>query len=496
MEVDLVQKTDKVEVAGELSSEEVETVRQTSQVEAADSAFVSQVDRLEKAGKIDAELIGHVNQIGKGTQAASVPEASSQQVGNVEQADTQKEASISDLPTETETLHSDAIIKELPQNAAHNMQTDVVVEAPKQSHISGDNTVFEADTEAPSTAQDHTEDDTGNEVLEEHMVSPELLQSQTSGEKLVGQTATEQKVGPEDPKSQSENFAAEPFVEGAVEQVEVEVESKTTVEVSGEQGYSIEQTVQVEAVIEASGGQLEVGRQISEDESMADATTEQSTVMVDETVEAEVVPVQENIENAAAAAVGVVEETAEGETKEEAADEKGKIENKEYADKLAEETRAGEITVEAPDEKTENKADADTLAGETKEVEIEVGAPDEKIANKAIGETTEGQTTAGAPVEETITAEEMIEDVKVLDNKSAAADKPVENATVVTHENSTTVETTLQDAIAPADTNTTNAKNTAVGATAKALDEDAPAVEKTIEDTSVEAPDVQAGASE
>ena len=82
MEVDLMQKTDKVEVAGELSSEEVETVRQTSQVEAADSAFVSQVDRLEKAGKIDAELIGHVNQIGKGTQeestrAISDPEESS-----------------------------------------------------------------------------------------------------------------------------------------------------------------------------------------------------------------------------------------------------------------------------------------------------------------------------------------------------------------------------------------------------------------------------------
>jgi len=502
MEVDLVQKTDKVEVAGELSSEEVETVRQTSQVEAADSAFVSQVDSLEKAGNIDAELIDHANQIGKGTEAASVPEVSSQQVGNVEEAYTQKEVSISDLPTETETLHSDAIIKELPQNdAPDNMQTDAV-EAPKQSHISGDNTVFEADTEAPSTAQDHTEDDTGNEVLEEHMVSPELLQSQTSGEKLVGKTATEQKVGPEDPESQSENFAAEPepepFVQGAVEQVEVEVESKTTVEVSGEQGCSIEQTVQVEAVIEASGGQLEVERQISEDESMADATTEHSTVMVDETVEAEVVPVQEHTENAAAAAVGVVEETAEGETKEEAPEEKGKIENEDYADKLAEATRAGEVTVETPDEKTENKADVDTLAGETKEVEITVGAPDEKIENEAIGETIEGQTTAGAPVEEAITAEEMVEDVKVLDDKPAAAEKPVEdvkvlddkpaaaekpveNATVVTHENST-VEKTLQDAIAPADTNTTLGE--------------APTVEKTIEDTSVEAPDAQAGASE
>ena len=75
----------------------------------------------------------------------------------------------------------------------------------------------------------------------------------------------------------------------------------------------------------------------------------------------------------------------------------------------------------------------------------------------------------------------MVEDVKVLDDKPAAAEKPVENATVVTHENST-VEKTLQDAIAPADTNTTLGE--------------APTVEKTIEDTSVEAPDAQAGASE
>jgi hypothetical protein len=35
-----------------------------------------------------------------------------------------------------------------------------------------------------STAQDHSEDDVGDEVPEEHIVSP-VLQSQTPGEKLV-----------------------------------------------------------------------------------------------------------------------------------------------------------------------------------------------------------------------------------------------------------------------------------------------------------------------
>ncbi|KAL5655286.1 hypothetical protein ACJX0J_034605, partial [Zea mays] len=404
-----------------------------------------------------------------------------------------------DLPTETETLHSDAIMKELPQIAPDNMQVDIA-EHPNQSHNSGDNAVFEAVAEAPSTAHDHTEDDTGNEVPEEDMVSSEL-QGQTPGEKLVGQSATEQMVGSEDPKPQAENFVAEPVVLGAVGQVEIELESKTTVEVSGEQGYSIEQTVQVEALIEASGGQLEVGRQIPEDESIACATTEHSMV-VDETVEAKVVLLDESIENNAAV-IGVVEETAEGETKEEASDEKGKIENNEDADKLAPAGKGkienNEIIIDAPDEKTENKADADTPAGETKEGEITVEETDEKIESKVtaepvIGETTEGQTAAGEPVEEARTAEDMVEDVKVLDDKSTAAEKPVENATVVAHENSTTVENTLKDAIvAPPDANTTNAEKTAIGATIETQNEDAPA-ERTIEDTSVEAPDVQAGA--
>jgi hypothetical protein len=104
-------------------------------------------------------------------------------VDDIEQAYTQKEESVSDLPTEIETLHSDAIIKGLPQKAPDNMQTGIAT-APKQSHNRGDNDVFEAVTEVPSTAQDHSEDDVRVEVPEEHTVSP-VLQSQTPGEKPV-----------------------------------------------------------------------------------------------------------------------------------------------------------------------------------------------------------------------------------------------------------------------------------------------------------------------
>ncbi|CAN6346530.1 unnamed protein product [Urochloa humidicola] len=335
MEVDPVHKTEKVEVVGELSVEQAETVKQTSQVEAANTAFANQVDMVEKTGKVDAELSGHVNQIGTIAHAASVAEGSSEQIGNVEQACTQK-ASIGTLPDDTQS----------------------------------------------------------------------------------GAAA----VVPEGPKLGAETFAGELVVQGAVEQVEVEVEPKTTVEASGEQVYSIEQTVQVEAVTEAAGGQLEVGRQTPGDEVMVDATTEHSTIMVEETVEVKEVPVEGNIEDNAAA-VGVAEGTAEGET-EEAPDEKGEI---------------------------ENKAAADALVGEIREGEIAVGAPDENAETKAIGEPTRETAEAIAePVEEARIAEEIVEDIKALDDKTTSAEKPLDNAMVATQkdERTTAVEKTVEDASA------------------------------------------------
>jgi len=476
MEVDQVHKTEEAEVAGELSVEQAETVKQTSLVESSDATFTNQVVD-ERTGKMDTELIGHFNQIGTEAHVASVPEGSSEQVGNAEQAYTQESA----------------------QDVSEDMQMDVVAEAPKQDHISGDSTVFEAITEAPGAAEVR-EFGTANEVPEERMVPP-VLQSQTSCEN-VEQDATEQKVGSEVPKLEAETFAAEPVVPSTIEQ-EVEVESKTTAEVSGEQVYSIEQTVQVEAVTEASGEQLEVGRQTPEDESMADATTEHSTIMVEETVEANTVAVKENIENNNVSAIGVAEEIGEGEI-EEASVEKGEIENKAAAETQAGETREGEITVEAPDGKAENETIAETISGETAEV----------------------------PLGEARTAEEVIEDVKELGITSAQ--KPVEDAMVITlderttvgktledakveqpNEKTTTAETTVDDAmVEPPDTNASEAEKTAESATLQAPDEkgtaaetatlQAPdekgtAAEKTIEDTTdttVEAQHVQAGASE
>ncbi|CAN6332782.1 unnamed protein product [Urochloa humidicola] len=365
MEVDPVHKTEKVEVVGEPPVEQAETVKQTSQVEAANTAFTNQVDMVEKTGKVDAELSGHVNQIGTIAQAASVAEGSSEQIGNVEQAYTQK-ASIAGLPDDT-------------QSAAVT-------------------------------------------------------------------------VAPEGPKLGAEIFAGEPVVQGAVEQVEVEVEPKTTVEASGEQVYSIEQTVQVEAVTEAAGGQLEVGRQTSGDEFMVDATTEHSTIMVEETVEVKEVPVEGNIEDNAAA-VGVAEGTAEGET-EEAPDEKGEI---------------------------ENKAAADALVGEIREGEIAVGAPDEKAETKAVGEPTrETAETIAEPVEEARIAEEVVEDIKALDDKTTSAEKPLKDAMVATQkdERTTAVEKTVEDA------------------SAVTQQDESTAVEKTGEDAKVEQPNEKTATAE
>ncbi|WVZ98867.1 hypothetical protein U9M48_044242 [Paspalum notatum var. saurae] len=549
MEVDQVCKTEKVEVAGEQTVEQVQTVKQTSQAEAADTAFVNEVDMVEKTVKVDA---GHVNQIGTAAQGASAAEGSFEQVSNVDEAYTQKEASIGGLPkvtqsgavtgasvgmadeiqlfdapnqasidnkpsfqvaaaSEAEPLHSGAAIKESPRDVSDNMQIDVLTETLEQSHISGDNAVFEAVTEAPSTPQVHPEIHAANKVPEEHMVSAEL-QSQTPDEKLVAQDATEQKLGSEDSKFEAEAFAAEPVVQSTVEQVEVKVVSKTPVEVSGEQVDSIEKTVQVEAITEASGGQLEVGRQTPEDESMAHATAKHSTVMIEKTVESKVVLVEENMENNVAGRV--VEEAAESETKEEAPHEKGEIENKADAETLAGETKEGEIAVEAPDEETENKAIA------------------EPIAEK----TAEGETKTGTLVEEARPAEETVEEVKTLEDKTTSAEEPVEDAVVVTadektttvakavedamveapDEKMTTAEKTLEDDVAgppdekmtttekiveddmvePPNTKTTDAEKIAEDATVKSLDEKATAAQKTIEDTTVQASDKQAGASE
>ncbi|KAF8719534.1 hypothetical protein HU200_024263 [Digitaria exilis] len=442
MEVDLVQKTEKVEVAVELSVEQVETVKQVSQVETANTAFTSLVDTVEKTGKGDAELIVHVNQIGTTAQAVTGASLGGT-IDEIQLGDAPNQALLADTTNtfqveaapEAQTSQSDGRIEESTQDVSDSMEMNVTAEAPKHTHISGDITVSEAITETPGTAQASSEVDIANEL-----------------------------------------------------KVAVEVESKATVELSGEQVYNIEQTVQVEAVTEASAGKLDVGRQTPEDESKTEAINEHSTVMIEETVEPKAAPDEENIENNAAA-INVADVTAAGETKEEAPDEKGKTENKAAADTLAGETRGGETTPEAPDEKAENKATAEPVTGETAEATAE-------------------------PVEEAKTSEEMVEDVKALDDKTMPVEKPVEDAMVVTQDERTnTVEKTVEDAKVeePDDKTTTaevtmedampdrknsEAETTVEGATLEAPEGKDAAAEKILEDTTVKAQDVQAGASE
>ncbi|XP_062231610.1 uncharacterized protein LOC133929043 [Phragmites australis] len=565
MQVDQVDKTEKAEVVGEPSVERVETDQQTCLVEAADKTLANHIGMVDKTGQINAELTDHVDQFETAAQAEPVAEGSSEQVSTVVQACTRKEAAVESLSEITQSvaatgvsnggtidkiqqdeapnqaliddttntlqieaaseaqtedtvkqaLHADATNEGSAQVVSDNMQGNVVAEAPKQGHISGDNAVFDAVAEVPTTEQVDDEADTVNEV-------PEELQSQTTNEKPVEQDATKEKMGSEAPKQvsgevpcstklEAETLTGEPVGQVAVEQVKVQVESKTAVEASGEQAYSFEQTVQVDAVTEASGGQIEVEIQNPEDESMASAITEHS-VMVEETVESKVeVPVEENVENNAAAA-GLVEDTAEGET-----------------------------MAEAPYEKIENKAPAEALPGETKEGEITVEAPDVKAENEAIaepitGEKAHGESTAEASDKETRTAEETVEDVKALDEKTTTDKITVEDATVVTPvEKSTTADKTVEDAIVEtpggktteveetvedamvetpdgkttevektvedevvetSDGKTTEVEKTVEDATVEAPDENSSAAEKTIEGTMVGAPSVQAGVGE
>ncbi|KAL6610352.1 hypothetical protein ACP70R_040321 [Stipagrostis hirtigluma subsp. patula] len=540
MQVDRVDKTEKAEVGVEPLVEEVETVKQT-QVEAEDTTLVNQVDTVEKA---DAKPTGNVDQTGTAEQTESVTEGSSEQVSTVEQAQKKQsvkgpsevgqsgpatgastggmidEICLGDAPNQALTddttntlqmetasdaqaedavnlgLHANATHEESAQVVSENMQANVVAEAPKQNHISGDNTVFEAVAEVPSTAKIDPEAVTSNEVQEEGMVSLEL-QGQNSNEKPAEQDATEQKVLSEAPnqasgegpglKLENETLAAEQVGQGAVDQGvgpnKQVVVSKIAVESSDEQVDSTVLTVQAEAVTEASARQAEVGNQAPGDESIADATTEPS-VLIEETMESKVeLLVEENVENNAAT-IGLIEVT-KGDITVGAPDEN--VDNKASVEALAGETREGEITVEAPGDKTENNAIAEPVTGGTMELESAAKAPDDETVEDVVllDETTK-------------TAKGTVEDVEAIGEKSSSTEKSVEHTTIETPEEKTPpVKEPVEDAMVDApDEKTTVAEKTAEGATIEAPDEKAKEAEKTSEDNKVVAPDEKPAAAE
>jgi hypothetical protein len=225
-------------------------------------------------------------------------------------------------------------------------------------------------------------------------------------------------------------------------------ESQTVVEVSGEETYSIEQSVQMGAATNASGAQIEVERQTPEDKNIADAIMEH-TVMFQETESKVEVPVEESVDNIAAVP-GHVEETAEEPTTVEEICEK--IEGKTAAEALPGETEGSKTADEASNEKTEDKIAVEASAGNTKEGETAAEAPEleaeiKPIVESLARENATSESTAEAPDQETRTYAETVEDIKAQHKETTTDGKTLENATIVTPvEKTATSKETVEDA--------------------------------------------------
>ncbi|GJN14640.1 hypothetical protein PR202_gb01488 [Eleusine coracana subsp. coracana] len=499
MQVDQVVKTDKNDVVEESTGAQTESVaegspRQVSSVEQACTQKETSVEGVSEttqpeaaAGALNGSLIGEIQLAETPTQALLDDTANTMQMepASVAQAE------------DTVMQHADATNDESTETDTHSTNT---MQMEPASVAQAEHTVMQ---HADATNDESTETDTQVTIVAEGPKQEDnagIVAEDSAGvERNVGSEVLKQVSGevPCSSKLEAETLAADPVGLDAVEQVKGE--SKIVVEVSGEQMYSVEQSVQVGSVTEASEVQIEVERQTPEDKSMVDATLE-SSVIVEETLDSKVeVPVEESVDNIAAVPAQA-KETTEDQTTAEAMDEK--IENKAAAEALPGEARESKTAAEAPNEITEDKTSAEASVGKMKEHETEVEAPELKTESKAIveplareKENTASESTAEAPIEETKTAEETVEDAKALHKKTMTDEKTLDNATVVmSDEKTATAEETVEDAaIETPDGKTLEVEKIVEDATVGAPDEKS---EKTLEDTKVDAPGVQAGASE
>ncbi|KAK3138545.1 hypothetical protein QOZ80_5AG0370320 [Eleusine coracana subsp. coracana] len=514
MQVDQVVKTDKNEVVEEPAGEHIETAKETSQMKAAGAQTESvaegspkQVSSVERACTQKETSVEGVSETTQPEAAAGASNGSL--IGEIQLAETSTQALLDDTANtmqmepasvaqaeDTVMQHADATNDESTETDTHTTNT---MQLEPASVAQAEDTVMQ---HADATNDESTEMDTQANIVAEGPKQEDnagIVAEDSAGvERNVGSEALKQVSG-EVPCSKLETItlAADPVGLDAVEQVKGE--SETVVEVSGEQMYSIEQSVQVGSVTEASEVQIEVERQTPEDKSMVDATLECS-VIVEETLDSKVeVPVEENVDNIAAVPAQA-KETTENQTTAEAMDEK--MENKAAAEALPGEAQESKTAAEAPNEITEDKTSAEASVGKMKEHETEVEAPELKTESKDIveplareKENTTSESTAEAPIEETRTAEETVEDVKALHKKTTTDDKTLDNATVVTPDEKTaTAEETVEDAaVETPDGKTLEVEKIVEDTTVGAPDEKS---EKTLEDTKVDAPGVQADASE
>ncbi|KAE8812507.1 Serine/threonine-protein kinase ATM [Hordeum vulgare] len=424
-----------------------------------DAVKDNQVDKTEKAEAVQASSGEQVEAVKKTCQAEPGKQSSGAQVETVQQA-CQPEAD-----AVMKTGKNAADLTELSDQIA---TTDVTAQTMK----------IQAPKDAVEIPCDVKLED---EALTEESVDQVATEQVKVPSDAVPDTS---KVQPETPIEQEGTAAeaAQDLTEVSVQEADLkkQIVEPRTAEIEAEQVSCPEQTVQVEDVIDASGGHTNVGRKTAEEITMTE-------VMVGGSVESKVVaPVEETVEDKATA--GTLGEAIEGKSTAEAPGDE--TENTDAADSLGEETVEdkatagtlgeaieGKSTAEAPGDETENTDAAESLGGEVGVGEATGDSPDERVAVEALaGMSAQGETAAEAADAEITTAGKTAEGVSV---GVRTAKKPVKGATVE----------------APGK-KATPAKKPVEDATVEARDEKAATAKKTTEDAKVEAPDEKAMTAE
>lgn len=386
-----------------------------------DAVKDNQVDKTEKAEAVQPSSGEQVETVKKTCQAKPVKQSSGAQVEIFQQA-SQPEA---DAVKKTGKIAAELTVPSDQIATADVTEQTMEIQAPKDA------------VEIPCDVK------LDDEALTEESVDQVASEQVKVPSDAVPDTS---KVQLETPVEQ-EDTAAQDLTEVSVQEAGLKkqiVEPKTA-EVELEQVSCLEQTVQVEDVIDASGGHTNVGRKTAEEITMPE-------VVVEGAAESKAVaPVEETVEDKATA--GTLSEAIEGKS-----------------------------TAEAPDDEMENTDAAESLGGEVGVGEATGDSPDERVAVEALaGMSTQGETAAEAADAEITTAGKTAEGVSVRtpSKKATTAKKPVKGATVEAPGKKATTAKKPEDATVEArDEKGATAKKTAEGATVDAPDEKAMTAEE------------------
>ena len=383
-----------------------------------DAVKDNQVDKTEKAEAVQPSSGEQVETVKKACQAEPVKQSSGAQVETVQQA-CQPEA---DAVKKAGKIAAELTGPSDPIATADVAEQTMENQAPKDA------------VEIPCDVK--LED----EALTEESVDQVVTEQVKVLSDAVPDTS---KVQPETPVEHvgtaAEGDTAQDLTEVSVQEAGLKkqiVEPKTA-EIEPEQVSCPEQTVQVEDVIDASGGHTNVDRKTAEEITMTE-------VVFEGAVESE--------------AVAPVEET---------------VEDKATAGTLG----------KAPGDEMENRDAAESPGGEVGVGEATGDSPDERVAVEALaGMSTQGETTAEAADAEITTTGKTAEGVgvKTRSKKATTAKKPVESATAeAPGKKATTAKKPVEDAMVEArDEKAATAKKNAEGATVEAPDEKAMTAEE------------------